>query len=237
MNYHHAYIHEFIGSVEGSTHFNPTYGEPEVDPLFPLFHAFIDFIRLMHTDCYQYDTIAAEDLEECLPNCFKYDTDNYNTTIDFDYIMTFSVLCDGTNHEGKRLCSSQDITPRLMYDMSPNRDFGLVYELGEFWSANDELQGLCADNLNSTWWRMSQTDQKADEDQAENAAVSEMSEFVVARSWHSGRKWFLTNYVETSALFMLIGMAVLSLLRLWGCSLSPNKRVLDTADNGMYGAV
>lgn len=114
MNYHHAYIHEFIGSVEHKTHFNPTYGEPEVDPLFPLFHAFIDYVRLMHTDCYQYDLIAADDLEECTPNCFKDDTDDKNVTIDFDYVMTFSVLCDGTNHEGKRLCSSTDITPRFV---------------------------------------------------------------------------------------------------------------------------
>ena len=115
MNYHHAYIHEFVGSVEHHTHFNPTAGEPEVDPLFPLFHAFIDYIRLMHTDCYNYDQIAAEELEECLPNCFKTDTDDQGTTIDFDYVMTFSVLCDGTNHEGIRLCSDTDITPRLVF--------------------------------------------------------------------------------------------------------------------------
>ena len=128
------------------------------------------------------------------------------------------------------------MTFRLMYDMSPNRGFNIVYELGEFWSANEELQSFCADNLNSTWWKMSQTDQKADEDQAENAKAAETEEFVVARSWHSGRKWFLTSYMETAAFSMLIAMAVLSLLRLWGCSLSPNKRV-NADDGGVYGAV
>lgn len=114
-----------------------------------------------------------------------------------------------------------------MYDMSPNRGFGLVYELGEFWSANDELQGFCEENLNSSWWRMSESDPQ----------MEVASDLVVARSWHWGRKWFLTNYPETTALFMLIGMAVLSLLRLWGCSLSPNKRVLAVDDGGVYGAV
>ena len=43
---------------------------------------------------------------------------------------------------------------RLMYDISPNRGFNIVYELGEFWSENEELQTACSDHLNSTWWKV-----------------------------------------------------------------------------------
>ena len=84
-------IHTFIGSVEEHTHFNPTEGEPEVDPLFPLFHTFIDYVRLLRADCWDFDTVAAEDLYETIP--FGY-SPNTNETL--DYVMTFSVLCDGT---------------------------------------------------------------------------------------------------------------------------------------------
>merc|ERR1719229_1923458 len=72
--------------------------------------------------------------------------------IPLDYDMTFSALCDNSDNEGRRMCSDMDITPRLMFDMSPNRQFGVVYELGDFWSKNDELKTLCEDHLNSTWW-------------------------------------------------------------------------------------
>merc|ERR1719474_1239569 len=92
INKHHMKIHTFIGSVEQHTHFNPSKGEPEVDPLFPLFHTFIDYIRLLREDCYQFDLLAADDLDEAIP--FAYSQSDNQT---LDYVMTFSVLCDGTD--------------------------------------------------------------------------------------------------------------------------------------------
>ena len=110
INTHHAEIHTFIGSAN-KTHFNPNTGEPDVDPLFPLFHSFIDYIRLLREDCYQFDLVPTDNLEDYIPFAFG-PCSAENIQLDFE--MTFSVLCDGTNHEGKRLCSSTDITPRFV---------------------------------------------------------------------------------------------------------------------------
>jgi len=227
VNYHHEYIHNFIGSVEGQTHFNPTQGEPEVDPLFPLFHAFIDFLRLLRTDCWQFDLIDVEDLDDSIPYSFNVSRDTEGTLIDLDYAMTFSVLCDGTDGEGVRLCSEYSITPRLMYDMSPNRGFGLVYELGEFWSANDELQSVCADHLNSTWWRMAESDP--------------MEEALVVDHGLDSMKWTHSGMTEIGWILLIvigIGMVIISsMMRIWGCTLCPNHKLMDLGDGGMYGSV
>ena len=80
VNDYHSFTHTFIGSVEGKTHFNPNQGEPEVDPLFPLFHTFIDYIRLMRQDCYDYDLVNAEDLESVMPMAYK---DSGNMSLDY----------------------------------------------------------------------------------------------------------------------------------------------------------
>merc|ERR1719229_324821 len=231
LNYEHEYIHNFIGSVMEHTHFNPTQGEPEVDPLFPLFHAFIDFIRLMRTDCWQYDLVDVEDLDDYIPYSFNSSRDLKGTLIDLDYDMTFSVLCDGTDEEGKRLCSEYSITPRLMYDMSPNRGFGIVYELGDFWSKNDELQAQCGDNLNSTWWRMADTD-----------PMGETESFMidhVLRSIETTLGLSKGDYYIQIVAVLLIGMAIISMLKLWGCTLTPNtsnRKLMDIGDGGVYGA-
>ncbi len=89
----HSVVHNFVGSVHG-THFNTEDGEQTSDPVFPLFHSFIEYLRLMHTDCYEFDTIPASDLDSCVPYCF----DNaYGRNITLDYAMDFSALCDGNS--------------------------------------------------------------------------------------------------------------------------------------------
>ena len=102
-------MHTFVGSVEGKTHFNPVNGEPEVDPLFPLFHAFIDYIRLMREDCYDFDLLRPTELDGAIP--YAYGT-NENMTL--DYIREFSILCDDSGDQGWRMCSDVDITPRFV---------------------------------------------------------------------------------------------------------------------------
>jgi len=143
----HATVHNFVGTDD--THFAVSGGYQAFDPLFPLFHSFIEYVRLLRTDCYQFDLVATEDLDDFIPYAF----DNaYGRNVTLNYPMDFSALCDGSNGENKRLCSDHDITPRLMYDVSPNTPFNLVYELGDFWSSNDELNSRCKDYINSSWW-------------------------------------------------------------------------------------
>ena len=136
----HGGVHWFFATLSG-THFNQIAGQVAADPLFPIFHAFIDYVRLMRTDCYQFDTVSTDDLDDYMPYSFEV----VNCSLDFK--MDFSILCDG-----KRMCSDMDITPRLMYDISSNTQFGVVYELGGFWNDNEELKSMCSANLNSTWW-------------------------------------------------------------------------------------
>jgi len=161
MGTHHGYIHEFIASVKGHTHFNPYAGKVDADPLFPLFHAFLDYIRLMRTDCAQLDLVDSNDLDQYEPYSYQSFCNyscNTDRVVDLDYNMSFSLLCNDTNGEGGRLCSNTAITPRLMYDISPNTKFDVVYELGDFWPRNDELRAECEENLNSTWWVRSDPD-------------------------------------------------------------------------------
>ncbi len=72
------------------------------DPLFPLFHSFLEFIRLLRTDCYQFDLVPNDAIMDYAPLSYQYiDTD-------IDYPMDFSCLCDNTDGEkircGLSLC-------------------------------------------------------------------------------------------------------------------------------------
>ena len=93
----HSAVHYFVGGVNG-THFSPVGGEPMEDPLFVLFHAFIDYVRLMHEDCYQFDTVGPDDLDLSMP--YSYEVQNCS----LDFAMDFGVLCNDTSSE--RFCST-----------------------------------------------------------------------------------------------------------------------------------
>jgi len=215
VNDDHTDVHEFVASVEYHTHFNPYEGEQVVDPLFPLFHAFIDYIRLLREDCYDFDLLAHDAIEVAIPYAYG---DKMNMTLDFS--MNFSILCDGTDGESmKRMCADVDITPRLMFDVSPNSVFDVVYELGDLWSESDELQSECSSHLNSTWWRMTERD------------PMESNESFVNSAWQS----MPTHTVSMSMIMMMIGMAVMALLRSYGMRIR-EKKLMNT-EEAAYGAI
>jgi len=232
VNSAHEKIHRFVGSVSGRTHFSPDIGEPEVDPLFPLFHAFIDYLRLLREDCNQWDRVGAANLDKFIPYSYSADTD-----VPLDYEMTFSVLCDGTNHERKRLCSDLVITPRCMFDVSPNTVFNIVYELGEFWSENEPLKTSCAAFLNSTWWSVAETETDYDTDVifADDSETVEKQEFVADRVLRSFQR-FASETTVRVIVFMAIGMVIIALLRR---QLSSRKKMVGSAKDEAchYGAV
>jgi len=210
----HGSIHDFVGSISG-VHFNRNEGQPSADPLFPMFHMFIEVVRLLHEDCYQYDTLNMFELDDYMPNSFIV----MNTTL--DYAMDFSILCDGTDDQMTRLCSDTTITPRLMYDISPNTQFQVVYELGEFWTNNPNLKSVCADNLNSTWWNV--VDAATDAEHNEGIDHEEESAFVSSdHTLQSIYEW--SNSVAIgSVLFLVIGVIVMLLLRHCGMTVSKDK--------------
>jgi len=215
MNTIHGHIHQFIGTV-ANTHFHPDGGKPAVDPLFPVFHSFIDYVRLMHTDCYEFDKVPADELESCNPDCFA-EVHNHDTPL--DYKMDFSILCDETGGKSPRYCSTHDITPRLMFDVSPNTVFKVVYELGDFWNHNKVLQSFCGEYLNASWWSNELKDVKREQFVADHAAQS------VDRP-----------LMTTIPSLMVIGAAVIGVLRFCGVSMR-RKGVDEVVEGGSYGAV
>jgi len=215
VNDDHTDVHEFVASVKNHTHFNPYDGEQVVDPLFPIFHAFIEYIRLMREDCYDFDLLAREHIEKAIP--YSYGSE-MNMTLDFH--MNFSILCDGTDGEAKRMCSDIDITPRLMYDVSPNTIFDIVYEVGDLWSDSDELQAMCADHLNSSWWRFTDSD------------TMETKESFLNSAWQS----VPTHTVSMAAMAMVvIAMAVIALLT--RCGVRMREKKLMNTEEATYGAI
>jgi len=211
MSKMHGHIHQFF-ATKSFTHFNPGTGEPAADPLFAIFHSFIEYIRLLRQDCYQFDLIPSDELEFHMP--YAYEVENCS----LDFGMDFSILCDGTNGEGKRMCSTKDITPRLMYDVSPNRGFGIVYELGEFWNDNDELKAMCSEYLNDSWWNNAAVDAANDEDTESDIAVSyQLMKDLVASSSN------LKSNV-TVILMIVIGVTLLAVITYYRFQIESRKR-------------
>ena len=122
------------------------------------------------------------------------------------------------------MCSDMDITPRLMYDISPNTEFNVVYELGDFWSKNTELKSRCNEYLNATWWSVEETD-------TDSQSESHF-EFVSDHVLLSNNRFIS----ETIGVCLLIAMAVISLLRVYAFY-GRSKCVDTTAADGVYGAV
>merc|ERR1712087_429827 len=116
--------------------------------------------------------------------------------------------------------------------ISPNGPFKVQFELGRFWSENDELRAQCMDNLNPTWWSIANTDSDA----ATKAIFAAHAERV--------RSQFVSDHLAQSMesspvglqviAVMVIGIAAVALLRL--CTLRDKKMtgIVRNADGNVY---
>jgi hypothetical protein len=208
----HGDIHSFYGAAAGTHFCGDGAGAPTYEPLFPIFHTFIDYLRLLHEDCNQFDTLNVDRLDD-VPEAFEADYGGADCPL--DYVMEFSILC-----VDDAKCVDTDITPRLMFDVSPNTDFGIVYELGDFWFQNDDLKTQCADSLNTTWWRGARRKE-------EGEAV--VSGHVLSRSSNH----FMTVGV---VVFLLVGAVAMATLKACASSLRKKQGILST-DPMAYGTV
>jgi len=219
----HGDIHDFIASVGYHTHFSTADGEAVCDPLFPLFHSFLDYIRLLHIDCNQFDVVAAEDLDDFMP--FSYEI--IDTELDFP--MDFSCLCDNSDGEKKRLCSDHDITARLMYDISPNSRWNVVYELGDFWENNEALHTECLDSLNETWWVLESLNET-------RWVLEDPHDAAFAVSILSAR-WLATETELAPIAIMLILAASTALMGLYALTMRLKKEKQRVTGGSVYGTV
>jgi len=226
LNTIHGHIHQFVGTVS-NTHFHPNGGKPAVDPLFPLFHTFIDYIRLIRTDCYDFDLVPADDLDDYIP--YAYDMVHEKDTT-LDYKMDFSILCDESGGKSPRLCSGMSITPRLMYDVSPNRGFKIVYELGDFWNDNQVLQQFCGDNLNDSWWSNEMVD-GIDSESDPDAEYQWTSEYVM-------RSINMLRSDARMSTMMLMVVCMMAIVVMRHCQMNIRREKEKEMGNGFdYGSV
>merc|ERR1712087_377851 len=142
----------------------------------------------------------------------------------------------GSDGERTRMCSNENITPRKMYDLSPNGPFNVQYELGDFWSLSDELRDSCVNNLNPMWWSIDDTD--ADDATKAIFEDQEEKEHVQFVSDHVTRPLNSSPVSPQVIAVMVIGIAVFALLRL--CTFKSGKKmvgIVDGADGNVYGAI
>ena len=110
------------------------------DPLFVLLHSFLDYIRALRHDCWNFDEFGVDELAFFIPNSFE-----SQGTESLDTVMRFEDIC---TLEGA-VCGSDEVTIRKMYDIGI---WNISYELGSLWNDNPELQSLCGDKLNTDWF-------------------------------------------------------------------------------------
>ena len=119
------------------------------------------------------------------------------------------------------------MTPRIMYDESPNRGWNVVYELGDFWNKNDELRSQCTDYLNESWW-MGLSDNSA----------SSADAFVAEHAVSFGASQSVEATLAV-AVFMVIAVAMIVVLRHFALSLRAKntEQIVSAGDGKEYGAV
>ena len=146
ISLYHGKVHKFFALTNTSHMWSNNAAE---DPLFVLLHSFLDYVRMMRTDCLGYDLVSNEDLEEYIPYAFDgFDDIELDFKPKLDSTMEFALICDIENS----YCNENVVTPRNIFDISTNTRWKVSYELGSFWSDNDMIQEMCADNLNDTWF-------------------------------------------------------------------------------------
>ena len=146
--------------------------------------------------------------------------------ISMDYVMDYSILCDD-DLEWDSVCKHQDITPRTMFDVSPNTQFNVMYELGDFWTEQHELKSMCFDKANTTWWRVRGMELRDGANE----------QFVSDHAVHSVNP-LKSNVAVGTMVFMAFAVAVMALLRLCGVTRTKKvDRISLSGDATAYGTV
>ena len=99
-----------------------------------------------------------------------------------------------------------------------------MYELGTFWNDNADLQSLCADNLNSTWWS------NADSEAIDVDDDLKMESFVSDHGVHSDYR-----FSSGTAMLMLSGVVVMALLAVYTVMMRKRKKILMDAVHAASG--
>ena len=141
------------------------------DPIWILFHSFIQLQQFLWTDCHEYDQIKPEELDahpeaysafcsEAGENCERQELDD-----------PFHYSLHSLEDAPWSFIHSQALTVRKAYH-APR--WNIRYDLGDgegFWK-NGVLEEWCADKLNAEWFTLSRGEQDVDEEEEEKEALS-----------------------------------------------------------------
>eukprot|EP01083_Nonionella_stella_P137933 419667_1 len=136
------------------------------DPVFLLLHSFVDYIRFMRTDCWQYDQLNIHEIDEYIPYAFdgffmEFSNTDQLKKVRLDSVMDFAMVCDMES----TYCHEHEVTPRVMFDA---QSLDVSYELGSFWNENDDLQRFCAQKINNSWFYDTYSDHGKDSGRQSN---------------------------------------------------------------------
>jgi len=143
----HGYIHVFVGQSSCwrcDTQMGG--GASPADPLFFLLHSFLDYVRLLRTDCWQFDRIPLHDLDQYDP--YSWTATSSFPDLSMDSVMRYLDICSASNVDSA-FCAEHDVKIRDLWDMTR---WGVTYELGSFWAENQDIQMQCDGNLNASWF-------------------------------------------------------------------------------------
>ena len=110
---------------------------------------------------------------------------------------------------------------RLMYDVSPNTPFNIVYELGDFWHKNHELKSQCTEYLNETWW--------SDVD-AQNVTATDSEETTAATTLD-----FVSVHIESPTMILMVTMTLMVCLKVMASTLRRNEKFIGKMEENLNG--
>lgn len=139
------------------------------DPIWYLFHSFVQYHQAIWTDCNDYDRIAADDLDQHEEAYTAYCVHGECTHPNKFKAEWMGMRLDDAMHFGGSLgdrawsyINGTELTVRQLYDVSR---WGIVYDLGDgqgFYSKSG-LEAYCAGKLNETWFMLDEMSQMSDD--------------------------------------------------------------------------
>merc|ERR1712154_118782 len=113
-----------------------------------------------------------------------------------------------------------------MYDISPNTQWGVVYELGDFWNLNPDLQGACVDSLNDTWWVDTEEEGGVSGVSSKSKSFTiDVIESHIVEGFDGVVALGMEHYIVSSGILISISVAIIGLCAMVRCARRRYKRM------------
>jgi len=148
-----AYLRWFLDE-DGGPPFGLSSFQEAYDPLWWLFHSFVQYQQFMWVDCHDYDLIDAEDLDDhpeaysvfCLDGWVKAGSPCESQELDDTMTFALDILKDAE----WSFIHDEELTVRKSYHA---HRWNILYDLrGDDFFAKSGLEEFCANKLNAEWF-------------------------------------------------------------------------------------